>query len=76
VQTFEPLRLRRAVPIEMVDALRVGAPVGGLLELVTDPGLETAVLCGHGEQIGGLLRQLAEGGMAPDAQAQGANDTS
>jgi hypothetical protein len=66
VQTVEPLRQRRAVPIEMVDALRVDAPVGGLLELVTDPGLETAVLCGHGEQIGGLLRQLAEGGLLAD----------
>ena len=31
--------------------------------VVTDPGLDTAVLCGHGEQIGGLVRQLAEGGL-------------
>ncbi|HXQ56665.1 MAG TPA: hypothetical protein VOA19_12800 [Actinomycetes bacterium] len=30
---------------------------------MTDPGLDTAVLCGHGEQIGGLVRQLAEGGL-------------
>jgi hypothetical protein len=55
------------VPIELVDALRVDAPIGSLLELMTDPGLETAVLCGHGEQIGGLVRQLADGGLVGDA---------
>jgi Histidine phosphatase superfamily (branch 1) len=53
VQTVEPLSLRRAVPIEVVDALRVDTPVEGLLELVTDRGLEGTVSCGHGEQIGG-----------------------
>src|SRR5215218_2838757 len=42
-------------------------PIRSLLELVTDPGLETAVLCGHGEQIGGLVRQLADGGLVGDA---------
>ena len=66
-QTVEPLSQRRAVPIELVDALRVDAPIRSLLELVTDPGLETAVLCGHGEQIGGLVRQLADGGLVGDA---------
>ena len=39
VQTVKPLSLRRAVPIEVVDALRVDSPVEGLLELVIDPGL-------------------------------------
>jgi hypothetical protein len=34
---------------------------------MTDPGLETAVLCGHGEQIGGPVRQLADGGLVGDA---------
>jgi hypothetical protein len=34
---------------------------------MTDPGLETAVLCGRGEQIGGLVRQLADGGLVGDA---------
>lgn len=63
VQTVEPLGQRRAVPSELVDALRVDTPIGSLLEPVTDPGLDTAVLCGHGEQIGGLVRQLAEGGL-------------
>jgi 8-oxo-dGTP diphosphatase len=66
VQTVEPLSQRRGVLIELVDALGVDAPVASLLELVTDPGLETAVLCGHGEQIGALVRQLADGGMVGD----------
>jgi hypothetical protein len=67
VQTVEPLSQRRAVPIELVDALRVDAPVGRLRELVTDPRLETAVLCGHSEQVGGLVRQLADDGLLVDA---------
>jgi 8-oxo-dGTP diphosphatase len=66
VQTVEPLSLRRAVPFEVVDALGVYSPVEGLLELVTDPGLDSTVLCGHGEQIGGLVRQLADGGRLVD----------
>ena len=66
VQTVEPLGQRRAVPIELVDALRVDAPMEGLLELVTDPGLAMVVLCGHGEQLGGLVRQLADGGLVGD----------
>jgi hypothetical protein len=45
---------------------RSTAPVERLLELVTDPGLETAVLCGHGEQIGELVGQLADDGLLVD----------
>ena len=73
-QTVEPLRQRRGVPIELVDALSVDAPPGRLLELVTDPGLQEAVLCGHGEQIGQLVGQLADGvllGAAPPRWAKG-----
>jgi 8-oxo-dGTP diphosphatase len=62
-QTVEPLSQRRAVPIELVDALSVDAPPVRLLQLVTDPGLHQAVLCGHGEQIGLLLGQLTDGGL-------------
>jgi 8-oxo-dGTP diphosphatase len=67
-QTVEPLTLsqRRAVPIELVDALSVDASAERLMELVTDPGLQEAVLCGHGEQIGLLLCQLADRGLAID----------
>jgi hypothetical protein len=33
---------------------------------VTDPVLASTVLCGHVEQIGGLVRQLADGGLVVD----------
>ena len=62
-QTVTPLSQRRAVPIELADALAVDAPSARLLTLVTDPTLQTAVLCTHGELIGQLMRQLAAGGV-------------
>ena len=62
-QTVTPLSQRRTVPIELADALAVDAPVARLLALVTDPTLQTAVLCTHGELIGQLMRQLAAGGL-------------
>ena len=33
---------------------------------MTDPRLESTLLCGHGEQIGELLRELADGGLLVD----------
>jgi hypothetical protein len=48
------------VPVELMNALDVAAPVEGLLELLADPSVRDAVLCGHGEQIGRFLRLLAE----------------
>jgi 8-oxo-dGTP diphosphatase len=62
-QTVTPLSQRRAVPIELADALAVDAPAARLLALVADPTLQTAVLCTHGELIGQLVRQLAAGGI-------------
>jgi 8-oxo-dGTP diphosphatase len=62
-QTVAPLSQRRAVPIELAEALAVDAPAAKLLALVTDPTLQTAVLCTHGEQIEQLMRQLAAGGV-------------
>jgi broad specificity phosphatase PhoE len=46
------------VPIELASSLAVQAPVERLLELVLDPAVRAAVLCGHGEQLRGLLRLL------------------
>jgi hypothetical protein len=46
------------LPIELASSLDVHAPVERLLELVVDPCLHAAVLCGHGEQIRGLLGML------------------
>lgn len=57
--TVIPLSHRRGVPVELVPSLAVNEPVERLLELVVDPSMRTAVLCGHGEQLRGLLRLLA-----------------
>ena len=62
-QTVTPLSQRRAVPTELAEDLAVDAPAARLLALVTDPQLQTAVLCTHGEQISQLMRQLAAGGV-------------
>jgi phosphohistidine phosphatase SixA len=59
--TVVPLGHHRGVPVEPTSSLDVRAPVERLLELVADPSLQAAVLCGHGEQIRGLLRLLAGG---------------
>jgi 8-oxo-dGTP diphosphatase len=56
--TVVPLSQHRGVPIELASSLDVHAPVERLLELVVDPCLHAAVLCGHGEQIRGLLGML------------------
>jgi phosphohistidine phosphatase SixA len=57
--TVVPLGLHLGVPVEPAGSLDVGAPVERLLELVVDPALRTALLCGHGEQFRRLLRLLA-----------------
>jgi phosphohistidine phosphatase SixA len=56
--TMLPLSHHRGVPIELASSLAVQAPVERLLELVLDPGIRAAVLCGHGEQLRGLLQLL------------------
>jgi phosphohistidine phosphatase SixA len=56
--TVLPLSHHRGVPIELVSSLAVQAPVERLLELVIDPAMQNAVLCGHGEQFRSLLQLL------------------
>jgi phosphohistidine phosphatase SixA len=56
--TVLPLSHQRGVPIELASFLAVQAPVERLLELVLDPGMQAVVLCGHGEQLRGLLELL------------------
>jgi phosphohistidine phosphatase SixA len=60
LDTVIPLGHHRGVQVEPVSCLGVQVPVERLLELVLDPSLHAAVLCGHGEQIRGVLRLLAE----------------
>jgi phosphohistidine phosphatase SixA len=57
--TVVPLGHHRGVLVEPSSSLDVHAPVERLLELVVDPSMHAAVLCGHGEQIRSLLRLLA-----------------
>jgi phosphohistidine phosphatase SixA len=57
--TVIPLSHHRGLPVEPAGSLDVGAPVERLLELVADPSMRAAVLCGHGEQFRSLLRLLA-----------------
>jgi phosphohistidine phosphatase SixA len=57
-RTVVPLGHQRGVPIELTSSLAVHAPVERLLELVVDPSMQAAVLCGHGEQLRGLLQLL------------------
>jgi phosphohistidine phosphatase SixA len=59
LHTVIPLSNHLGVPVEPVSSLDVHAPVERLLELVADPSLMAAVLCGHGEQLKGALRLLA-----------------
>ena len=67
--TVIPLSHQRGLPVEPTASLEVHAPVERLLELVVDPSLHAAVLCGHGEQIRGLLRLLADG-VRPDGRVR------
>src|SRR5215216_3316968 len=62
-QTVVPLAARFGLPVELTDDLAVKAAADQLLGLVTDPALETAVLCSHGEVIGQVLQQLVAGGL-------------
>lgn len=63
--TVVPLGHDRGLAVEPTGSLDVQAPVARLLELVADPSLGAAVLCGHGEQIKSLLR-LLEGSVRLD----------
>jgi 8-oxo-dGTP diphosphatase len=59
LHTVIPLSHHWDLPVEPVGFLDVRAPAEPLLELVADPSLRAAVLCGHGEQIRAVLRLLS-----------------
>jgi 8-oxo-dGTP diphosphatase len=63
VQTVRPLAADRFLEVEPLAALGVGATPAEVLSLFWDPALRNAVLCTHGETIGGLLEQLAADGL-------------
>jgi broad specificity phosphatase PhoE len=63
VQTVRPLAADRFLGIEPLAALGVEASPAEVLGVFWDPALRNAVLCTHGETIGGLLGRLAADGL-------------
>ena len=63
LQTVEPLADRLGHPVEPSEALDVDGTGPGVLELLTSPGLEDAVLCTHGEVIGKVFDELQAAGI-------------
>ena len=63
LQTVEPLAGRLGRPVEPSEALGVDGTGPGVLELMTSPGLEDAVLCTHGEVIGKVFDELQAAGI-------------
>jgi 8-oxo-dGTP diphosphatase len=50
-QTVRPLALDRGVPLELSEALAEGAPLEGMLAIMTGADDVAAVLCAHGDLI-------------------------
>jgi broad specificity phosphatase PhoE len=63
LQTVEPLAGRLGHPVEPSAALDVGGTGPGVLELMTTPDLQDAVLCTHGEVIGKVFDELQAAGI-------------
>jgi 8-oxo-dGTP diphosphatase len=58
LQTVEPLAAHRGLPVECAEVLGVDADPAGLVDLLLDPAAAEAVVCSHGELIGGALERL------------------
>jgi phosphohistidine phosphatase SixA len=63
LQTVQPLAGRLGRLVEPSEALGVDGTGPGVLELLTDPALEGAVLCTHGEVIGKVFDELQLAGI-------------
>ena len=63
LQTVQPLAGRLGSPVEPSQALGVDGTGPEVLELLTRPSLEQAVLCTHGEVIGKLFDELQQAGI-------------
>jgi broad specificity phosphatase PhoE len=63
LQTVEPLADRLGHPVEHSHALGVDRTGPGVLELLTSPALQDAVLCTHGEVIGKVFDELQAAGI-------------
>ena len=63
LQTVEPLAGRLGHPVEPIEALGVDGTGPGVMELLTSPALQDAVLCTHGEVIGKAFDELQAAGI-------------
>ena len=63
LQTVQPLAGRLGRAVEPDDALGVEGTGLGVLELLTSPALDRAVLCTHGEVIGKVFDELQAAGI-------------
>jgi 8-oxo-dGTP diphosphatase len=63
LETVQPLAGRLGRPVEPSEALGVDGTGPGVLELLTDPALERAVFCTHGEIIGKVFDELQLAGI-------------
>lgn len=61
VETVIPLAVALAVPVTPEAALREGAPLAATLAAMASAG--DAVLCSHGDVIGGVLEALLDAGV-------------
>lgn len=65
-ETVEPLAERRGLEIELDDALMEGAPFDEAWRLVEKIADDDAVLCTHGDTMGGLLAYARRHGVEVD----------
>ena len=63
LQTVQPLADRLGRPVEPHQALGVDGSGVAVVELLRDPALAEAVLCTHGENIGGAFEELQKAGI-------------
>jgi 8-oxo-dGTP diphosphatase len=63
LQTVQPLAGRLGRLVEPSEALGVDGTGPAVLELLTDPALDRAVLCTHGEVIGKVFDELQRAGI-------------
>ena len=63
LQTVQPLAGRLGRPVEPSEPLGVDGTGPGVLELLTDPALDQAVLCTHGEVFGKVFDELQQAGI-------------
>jgi phosphohistidine phosphatase SixA len=62
-QTVRPLALDRGLQLEVTEALAEGAPLDGLLALITETDDVAVVMCSHGDLIPAAIDHLRDLGV-------------